>query len=48
MPCGAADCTLFFQGRNLGDEEQRNHASIVKDFAPAPGRTLEAGIRVAF
>ena len=48
VPCGAADCTLFFQGRNLGDEEQRNHASIVKDFAPAPGRTLEAGIRVAF
>lgn len=46
--CGAATCTAFFQGRNLRDEEQRNHASFVKDAAPAPGRTLEIGMRVAF
>ena len=39
---------LFFQGRNLTDEEQRQHTSYIKEFAPLPGRTLEAGFRVAF
>ena len=27
------------------DDEQRYHTSFIKDFAPQPGRTLEAGIR---
>lgn len=39
---------LFLYGRNLGDDEQRNHTSIVKDFAPAPGRTIEVGVRLKF
>ena len=39
---------LFFQGRNLTDEEQRQHTSYIKEFAPLPGRTLEAGLRLAF
>ena len=39
---------LFFQGRNLTDEEQRQHTSFIKEFAPLPGRTLEAGLRLAF
>lgn len=46
--CGAAECVVFLRGRNLGDEEQRRHTSIVKDYAPAPGRTLELGVRAAF
>ncbi len=39
---------LFLQGRNLADDEQRNHTSFIKDFAPLPGRTLEAGLRLKF
>ena len=39
---------LFFRGRNLTDEEQRQHTSYIKEFAPLPGRTLEAGFRLAF
>ena len=37
---------LYLRGRNLTDDEQRHHTSIVKDLAPAPGRTIEAGLRV--
>ena len=39
---------LFLKGRNLTDEEQRQHTSYIKEFAPLPGRTLEAGFRLAF
>ena len=39
---------LFLRGRNLTGDEQRHHTSIVKDMAPAPGRTIEAGLRLTF
>ena len=39
---------VFVHGRNLTDEEQRHHASFVKDLAPLPGRTWEVGLRAAF
>ena len=39
---------FFLNGRNLTDDEQRHHASFVKDIAPAPGRSLEAGVRLSF
>ena len=42
------DLELFLHGRNLTDDEQRNHTSIVKDIAPAPGRTFEVGVRLNF
>ena len=42
------EITLFLQGSNLTDAEQRNHTSFIKDLAPAPGRTLEVGIRLRF
>ena len=45
---GATSMTVFLQGRNLTDEEQRLHTSIVKDLVPQPGRTIEAGVRVRF
>lgn len=45
---GTTRITAFINGKNLTDEEQRNHTSFVKDVAPAPGRTVEAGIRFAF
>ena len=42
------DFNLFIQGRNLTDDDQRNHVSFVKDFAPAPGRRFEVGARFNF
>ena len=39
---------LYLRGRNLTGDEQRHHTSIVKDLAPAPDRTIEAGLRVKF
>ena len=37
---------LYLQGRNLTDDEQRKHTSIMKDLVPEPGRAVEAGDRV--
>ena len=42
------DYDLFFNGRNLTNQEQRMHSSIVKDIAPAPGRRIELGVRLAW
>lgn len=42
------DINVFLHGRNLTDDEQRHHGSIVKDFAPAPGRRWEIGVRMDF
>ena len=39
---------LYLAGRNLIDDEQRLHTSVVKDLAPQPGRTIEAGLRMLF
>lgn len=39
---------LFLAGRNLTDDEQRSHASFIKEFAPAPGRAFELGARFSF
>ena len=39
---------LYVAGRNLTDDEQRLHTSVVKDLAPQPGRTMEAGVRMRF
>ena len=39
---------LFLAGRNLTDDEQRLHTSVVKDMVPQPGRTIEAGLRMRF
>ena len=45
---GDALTELYLRGRNLTGDEQRHHTSIVKDLAPAPDRTIEAGLRVRF
>ena len=45
MAIGDNSLQFFLHGKNLTDEEQRNHTSFIKDFAPAPGRTVEAGLR---
>src|SRR5690606_10702505 len=45
---GAAGWELFIEGRNLGDREARAHTSLLRDFAPLPGRAVELGVRVTF
>lgn len=45
---GEANMRFFVQGRNLTDDDQRLHTSFIKDVAPAPGRTFEAGVRLTF
>ncbi len=44
MDLGRSRLELFLTGRNLTDDEQRYHTSFIKDFAPQPGRTIEAGV----
>lgn len=39
---------IFLRGRNLTGDEQRKHTSIIKDRAPEPDRTIEAGLRINF
>ena len=45
---GNTSFTVFVQGRNLTDDEQRLHTSIVKELVPQPGRTIEGGVRISF
>lgn len=39
---------LYLDGRNLTDEEAREHASFLKNIAPLPGRSIRAGVAVSF
>ncbi len=39
---------LVLQGRNLTDTEARSHVSLLKEFAPMPGRELRLMYRLAF
>ena len=39
---------IFLRAKNLTGDEQRLHASPVKDFAPSPDRMVEAGLRIRF
>ncbi len=48
LNAGAGDARVFLHVRNLTDAEQRHHSSYIKDLAPLPGRTVEAGLRWAF
>lgn len=48
VPAGGGEAVLFIKGSNLLDEEIRNHASLIKDFAPEPGIGFEAGVRYRF
>ncbi|QKX16930.1 TonB-dependent receptor [Microbulbifer sp. YPW1] len=42
------DGVLFANARNLLDEEIRNATSLLRDFAPEAGRSIEAGVRFHF
>ena len=39
---------LFVKGSNLTDELAYNHASVLKQFAPLPGRGVEIGLKFDF
>ncbi len=39
---------VFLRGKNLTDEEAREHTSFLKEFAPQPGRGILAGVRMTF
>jgi len=43
-----ASVFMFLRGTNLLDEEARRHISPIKEFAPLPGRSLQAGVRAYF
>ncbi len=45
---GVQGAKLFVEGRNLTDEEAREHASFLKDLAPLPGRNFRAGLAYRF
>jgi iron complex outermembrane receptor protein len=42
---GGQEMKLFFRGDNLLDEEVRNHTSLLKNYAPEPGRGFTLGLR---
>ena len=42
LPCAR------LRGSNLTDTEARPHPSFLKELAPLPGRSLTAGVRLAF
>jgi len=48
IPLGDRLLSVFAQGKNLTDDEQRHHTSFIKDLAPASGRTIEIGVRLLF
>ena len=45
---GIMSVSVYLQGRNLTDDEQRKHTSVVKDLVPEPGRMIEAGVRIRY
>jgi iron complex outermembrane receptor protein len=45
---GLGTVLLFASGHNLLDEEARRHTSPLKEYAPLPGRSLTAGVRLEF
>lgn len=42
---GDSQLKVFLRADNLLDEEVRNHASFLKDYAPEPGRAFTLGLR---
>lgn len=48
LDIGGSDAVVFASARNLLDEEIRNSTSLLRDYAPEMGRSVEAGIRFVF
>lgn len=45
---GDSELTVFLKGDNLLDEQIRNHASLLKHYAPEPGRGFRLGVRFEY
>ena len=45
---GDSSLQVFLRGENLLDEEIRNHVSLLKNYAPEPGRGVMAGVRFEY
>ncbi|PWB33277.1 TonB-dependent receptor [Pseudomonas sp. SDI] len=45
---GTSDWLAFVRGENLTDQTVRYASSILRDIAPAPGRSVEVGLRTTF
>ena len=43
-----SELKVFARGDNLLDEEVRNHASLLKNFSPEPGRGFTLGLRLEY
>lgn len=48
LATGRVRTEVFLRGSNLTDREARPHPSFLKELAPLPGRSLTAGVRLAF
>lgn len=48
LPTDSTETLFFLKANNLLDEEIRHHTSLLKDMAPAPGRSIEVGVRIEF
>ena len=48
VPIGNEEVLFFFKASNLLDESIRYHSSLLKDLAPAAGRSVEIGLRFEF
>ena len=48
IPVDHREVLLFVNGRNLTNETIRNATSQLRDVAPEPGRSIEAGVRLTF
>lgn len=47
-PSSDPSLVFFAEGRNLTDQEAREHASFLKDIAPMPGRGVRVGVAYRF
>jgi iron complex outermembrane receptor protein len=43
-----SELKVFVRGNNLLDDEIRNHASFLRNFAPEPGRGFMVGLRFEY
>lgn len=48
IPTARVTYELFARGRNLTNEEVREHTSFLKEFAPQGVRSVLAGVRLTF
>ncbi|WP_444994218.1 TonB-dependent receptor [Aliikangiella sp. IMCC44359] len=48
IPFESNELFLFLKGKNLLDEEARDHSSFLKDLAPRVGKNITLGVRYTF